>query len=153
LRSVPRYALSSRPIATVTNLGSPAIEMSRHGPTGRTIPSGAIMWQGAVTLVAAATIPYFGFGLKMFAFAASTTERFQLRCGDVGLGEMLRNVPSAFRGEYFSRGIRDFLCDRVHIELDRESAIEAGGEILGHRRELEIGLGRPATVATRANRP
>jgi len=148
LRSMPRFATATRPIATVTNLGAPAIEMTRHGPSGRTIPTNTIMWKGAVTLVAAATIPYFGFGLKMFAFANARPKTFHLRCGDVGLFEILRSTPAAFRGDYFSDNVRDFLCDRVHIELDRESAIEAGGELLGRRRDVEIQLGRPATVAT-----
>src|SRR5262249_5995487 len=65
LRSMPRFATTQRPIATVTNVGSPALEMTKQGPSGRTIPSGSVMWKGAVTLVAAATIPFFGFGLRM----------------------------------------------------------------------------------------
>jgi diacylglycerol kinase family enzyme len=42
LRSVPRFATTNRPIVTVTNLGSPAIEMARTGPTGRRIAPGEI---------------------------------------------------------------------------------------------------------------
>lgn len=148
LRSLPRFATQSRPAAIVTNTGQPAAEMMRGGPTGRQIPSNTVMWKGNCTLVAGATIPFFGFGLKMFAFAGARADRFHLRCGDVGLLEILRNTPAAFRGEYFSEHVRDFLCDRVKIELDADTAIEAGGELLGHRRDVEIGLGRPATIAS-----
>lgn len=153
LRSMPRFATEVRPNATVTNLGSPASEMTRLGPSGRTIPSNAVMWKGAVTLVAGATIPFFGFGLKMFAFAGMQAGRFHLRCGDAGLLEILRNTPAAFRGEYFSENVRDFLCDRVRIELDVNVAVEAGGELLGRHRQVELALGRPATFATVANNP
>jgi diacylglycerol kinase family enzyme len=153
LRSMPRFATTSRPLATVTNLGSPALEMTRVGPSGRTIPTGTIMWKGNVTLVAGATIPFFGFGLKMFAFAGVHAGKFHLRCGDAGLLEILRNTPAAFRGEYFSENVRDFLCDRVQIDVDAETAIEAGGELLGRRKHVELALGRPATFATLANRP
>jgi diacylglycerol kinase family enzyme len=153
LRSMPRFATTARPIATVTNVGAPAIEMTKQGPSGRMIPTNTIMWKGAVTLVAAATIPFFGFGLKMFAFAGTRSDRFHLRCGDVGLLEIVRNTPAAFRGDYFSDNVRDFLCDRVHIELETESAVEAGGELLGRRRDVEIALGRPATIATLAKVP
>jgi diacylglycerol kinase family enzyme len=153
LRSMPRFATTPRPLATVTNHGSPALEMTRLGPSGRQIPSGTIMWRGNVTLVAGATIPFFGFGLKMFAFAGARAGRFHLRCGDAGLIEILRNTPAAFRGEYFSENVRDFLCDRVQIELDTETAIEAGGELLGRRKHVELAMGRPATFATLANRP
>ena len=146
LRSVPRFASRARPNAIVTNLGTPAIEMTRSGPSGREVAAGEVLWRGACTLIAGATIPFFGFGLKMFAFARERTDRFQLRCGDAGLAEIVRNTPAAFRGEYFSDRVRDFLCDRVAIELDVESPIEAGGELLGRRRRVELGLAAPVTL-------
>ena len=146
LRSVPRFATGTRPHAIVTNLGAPAIEMGREGPTGRSVPAGDELWAGACTLVAGATIPFFGFGLKMFAFASSTPGKFHLRCGDAGLFEIMRSTPAAFRGEYFSDHVRDFMCDRVAIELDREAAIEAGGELLGRRTRVELALGGSITM-------
>jgi diacylglycerol kinase family enzyme len=148
LRSVPRFAAGARPNARVVNLGATAIEMRRSGPTGRREPAGQVLWQGSCTLVAGATIPFFGFGLRMFAFASLRPGAFHLRCGDSGLFEILRSAPAAFRGEYFSEHVRDFLCDRVGIELDRETAIEAGGELLGRRRHVELALGAPATVVS-----
>lgn len=152
-RSIPRYATTKRPNAIVTNLGAPAKEMSREGPTGKLVATNEMLWNGAVTLVAGSTIPFFGFGLKMFAFAGSHPGRFHLRCGDVGLFEILRNVPAAFRGEYFSENVRDFLCDRVAIELDSDVVVEAGGELLGKRRRIELALGAPATLVTLAKPP
>lgn len=154
LRSVPRFAIGSRPHAVVRNAGAPAIEMARSGATGREIANGDLLWSGACTLVAGATIPYFGFGLKMFAFGGTRTDRFQLRCGDAGLIEILRSTPAAFRGEYFSDHVRDFLCDRVEITLDREAALEAGGELLGRRKHVDISLAAPVTFVTlRENHP
>lgn len=152
-RSIPRFATAKRPIAIVTNAGAPALEMAKDGPTGRTRPAGSVLWNGAVTLVAGATIPFFGFGLKMFAFAGSHAGRFHLRCGDVGLFEILRNTPAAFRGEYFSDNVRDFLCERVTIELDAEAAVEAGGELLGRRRRIDLAIGAPVTLVALANPP
>ena len=146
LRSMPRGAAATRPRVTVTNLGAPAIEMARGGPTGRSIPAGTVLWEGACTLAAGATIPFFGFGMRMFSFATTRVDRFQLRCGDAGLFEMLRHTPAAFRGDYFSEHVSDFLCDRVAIELDAEAAVEAGGELLGRHRRIELGLGAAATI-------
>ena len=148
LRSVPRFATTARPHATVINRGSAAIAMGEGGATGATVACGRTLWAGACTMVAGATIPYFGFGLKMFAFANERADRFHLRCGDSGLLEILRNVPAAFRGTYFSRHVADFLCDRIEIQLDVEAAIEAGGELLGRRRSVEIALSSPVTFAT-----
>ncbi|HET9623056.1 MAG TPA: diacylglycerol kinase family protein [Kofleriaceae bacterium] len=147
LRSVPRFARGDRPHAVVRNAGAPAIEMARTGPTGAHHAAGAVLWQGACTLIAGATIPYFGFGLKMFPFADARPDRFHLRCGDAGLLEIVRNTPAAFRGTYFSRHVRDFLCDRVVIELDRASPVEAGGELLGTHPRIDLGLAAPVTFA------
>jgi diacylglycerol kinase family enzyme len=148
LRSVPRFALGARAIATVGNAGAPAIEMARNGPTGRVVAAGEVLWRGECTLVAGATIRYFGFGLAMFAFAAEREDRFQLRCGNAGLAEILRSAPAAFRGDYHSAAVQDFLCDRAVIELDREVAVEAGGELLGRHRRIELALSAPVTFAT-----
>ncbi len=153
LRSLPRFATGTRPNVVVTNLGSPAIAMKREGATGATIAAGQPLWSGACTLVAGATIPFFGFGLKMFAFAGAQSGRFHLRCGDAGLFEILRNTPAAFRGDYFSDHVTDFLCDRVAIELDRETAIEAGGELLGRRTRVELALTPPVTLVSLAKLP
>jgi hypothetical protein len=146
LRSVPRFVSEPRPRAVVTNLGQPAIEMAPQGPTGRERAAGEVLWQGACTLVAGATIPFFGFGLKMFAFAGARPDRFHLRCGDAGLGEIVRNTPAAFRGTYFSDRVSDFLCDRIAIELEAESPLEAGGELLGRCRRVELVLAPPVTM-------
>lgn len=153
LRSVPRFAAGARPHAIVTNAGAPAIEMRRTGPTGREERAGEVLWEGTCTLVAGATIPFFGFGLKMFAFATTRQDRFHLRCGDAGLFEIMRNTPAAFRGEYFSEHVSDFLCDRVSVELDRETAIEAGGELLGRRNHVQLAMSAPVTVVALENSP
>jgi len=150
LRSLPRFASGTRAQAVVVNLGAPAIEMARAGPTGRQVATGEVVWRGACTLIAGATIPFFGFGLKMFAFAGARSDRFQLRCGDAGLLEIVRRAPAAFRGEYFSAHVHDFLCERVAIELDTESPIEAGGELLARRRRVELGLAPPVTLVALA---
>jgi hypothetical protein len=153
LRSVPRFATNARPNAVVTNLGAPAIEMARSGPTGREEPAGQVLWKGACTLVAGATIPFFGFGLKMFAFASMRNGKFHLRCGDAGLFEIMRNTPAAFRGDYFSDHVTDYLCDKVSIALDQETAIEAGGELLGRRNHVELSIGTPITMLALENSP
>ena len=153
LRSMPRFAAGARPTAIVTNLGAPAIEMRRTGPTGREQRAGEMLWKGTCTLVAGATIPFFGFGLKMFAFATTRHDKFHLRCGDAGLLEIMRNTPAAFRGEYFSDHVTDFLCDRVSIALDRETAIEAGGELLGRRNHVELAIAHPITMLALENSP
>ena len=146
LRALPRLVRGPRAHAVVRNLGAPAIEMARSGPTGREIAAGSVLWQGACTLIAGATIPFFGFGLRMFAFADVRRDRFHLRCGDAGLFEILRRAPGALRGEAFSDRVHDFLCDRVGIELAVAWPVQAGGELLDRSRSVELGLAAPVTL-------
>jgi hypothetical protein len=152
LRSIPRFAFGARANAIVTNLGRDAIEMHADRTTTPGGARGEELWRGPCTLVAGATIPYFGLGLKMFAFAGEREDVFQLRCGEPKIMEIMRNLPKVFRGDYFSDRVQDFLCDRVAIELDREVAIEAGGELLGRRSRVELALGTPVTVLSLASR-
>ena len=126
--------------------------MRREGPTGREVGPGQRVWAGACTLVAGATIPFFGFGLRMFPFAEARPGRFHLRCGDAGLLEILRNTRAAFRGEYFSEHVTDVLVERVRIDLSEDAAIEAGGELLGRRRQVELALAPAVTLVRLAPR-
>ena len=147
LMSVPRFALRARPRVVVRNLGAPADEMgANRAPTGRTIATGEVLWEGACTMAAGATIPYFGFGLEMFPFARTRRDRFHLRAADPGVTEIVRNTPAAFRGEYFSPHVHDFLVERVALELETEVPVEAGGELLGRHARIELALAPPIWV-------
>jgi diacylglycerol kinase family enzyme len=147
LQTVARLAAPPHLHAVISNAGAPAIELGRGGAAGRSLAAGEVLWSGRCTLVAGSTTPYFGFGARPFPFAGARGDRFHLRCGEAGWLDLLRGAPAAFRGGHPSAQIHDFLCDRVQIHLDDEIAIEAGGELLGRRRSLEIELGAPVTVA------
>ena len=114
-----------------------------RAPTGRAIAAGDVMWEGACTMAAGATIPFFGFGLQMFPFARARRDRFHLRAADPGVTEIVRNTPAAFRGEYFSPRVHDFLVERVALELDAEVPVEAGGELLGRHARIELAIAPP----------
>jgi hypothetical protein len=146
-RSVQRLATGARTHAVISNLGSPAIELDRGAPTGRSIARGAVLWSGACELVAASTIDDLGPGARSPAIAGARGDRFQLRCEDAGWSRLLPGASGGFGGRVTSKQGRSFLCDHVEIQLDAELAIEAGGELLGHRQGLEIALAEPATVA------
>lgn len=148
LRSVPRFATGARAEVVVRNLGAPAVAVGRDGPTGEVVGAGEVLWTGRCTLAAAATIPSFGFGLRMFAHAGDRPDRFQLRAGDPGLGEVLRRTRAAFAGRYYSPRVRDFLCDRVALEAAEPVAAEAGGELLARTTRLELGLSPPVAFVS-----
>lgn len=146
-RSVQRLAAGSRVHAVISNLGSPAIELERGAPIGRSIARGEVLWSGACELVAASTIADLDPGARSPAVTGARGDRFHLRCGAAGWPRIRAGAAGGFGSrEPTGRG-RSFLCDHVDIQLDAGLAIEAGGELLGHRQGLEIALGEPATVA------
>jgi diacylglycerol kinase family enzyme len=147
-RSVQRLAQPSRVHAVISNLGSPAIEVVHGAPTGRSIPTGDILWKGTCSLVAGSTLPDLGVARTPLGFAAARGDLFHLRCGEAGWLDLLRPAPAARRGDNSSGRTSDFLCNHVQIELDGELSVEAGGELLGRRRRLELELGDPVMVAS-----
>jgi hypothetical protein len=141
-RSLPHFALAARPRVTVTNLGSPAQRIDEHGrEVGAPLPAGAVLWEGACTMAAAATIPCFGFGLRMFPYAERRRDRFHLRASDAGLLEILRNTRAAFAGTYTGPNVHDFLADRVALSMSIAAPYEAGGEAMGKLTQVELTLG------------
>jgi diacylglycerol kinase family enzyme len=141
-RSLPHFALAARPRVTVTNLGAPAQRIDEHGrEIGAPLPAGEVLWEGACTMAAAATIPCFGFGLRMFPYAERRPDRFHLRASDAGLLEILRNTRAAFAGTYTGPNVYDFLADRVALSMSAPSPFEAGGEAMGKLAQVELALG------------
>jgi diacylglycerol kinase family enzyme len=141
-RSLPRFALGARPRVTITNLGAPAQRIDERGrESGAPLPAGTVLWEGACTMAAAATIPCFGFGLRMFPYATRRLDRFHLRASDAGLLEILRNTRAAFAGTYTSPNVHDYLAERVAITISPAAPFEAGGEALGRLGHVELSLG------------
>lgn len=139
LVSVPRFVRAARPIVTIHRRGA-AAHLDGRAATD------AVLWSGACTLAACSTIPYFGFGLQMFAFAQTRAGRFQVRAGDPGLAEVVASAPAAFRGRYRSPRVHDFLCDAVTLTLDRPAPFEIAGDVVGTLATVDVRLGRTARL-------
>jgi diacylglycerol kinase family enzyme len=140
--SLPHFIFAPRPRVAITNLGAPAQAIDRHGRASAVeVPAGAVLWQGACTMAAAATISTFGFGLRMFPYANRRSDRFQLRASDAGVIEIARNTRAAFAGTYSSEHVHDFLVTRVAISMSAPSPFEVGGEAMADLSDVEIALG------------
>ena len=67
-------------------------------------------------------------------------DRFQLRVGNVPTLKVLAQLPRLFRGEFTDPGIFDYLCTAVSIHLSQASPVQIGGDEIGHRTRLKIGM-------------
>jgi len=139
-RTIPSYLLQrSAPNVEVVNLGAPALQIGPDGrPIGRDIPRGAVIYRGPCRVAAAGTVPYYGFGFKVFPFALKAPGRFQLRLSAMGVPKILAHLPRLWRGQTPRTGMLDFQCDKVQVSFDREMPLQIGGDAEGYRKQLVL---------------
>lgn len=143
-RSIPSYFLRKVPHCRVTNDGAEAYRVGAKGSIlGPPIGSGEILFEGPARIATASTIPYFGFGFRMFPYAEERPDRMQLRVSSIGPVAFVRGFPAIWRGEYDDPNVLfDYLVERVTIEMDPPTAFQIGGDPHGDRAKVQIALSR-----------
>lgn len=134
-RSIPSYFLRAVPHCRVINDGAPAHRIGEKGGIlGQPIPAGETIYEGPGRIVALATIPYYGFGFRMFPFADERPDRMQLRVSTIGPIGFVRHFGDIWRGEYHDPNIVfDYLVESVRIEMDPPTVFQIGGDPKGER--------------------
>jgi len=137
-------AIASRSIPAFVSQPSPRIEVRSRGlahrlgpdgkPIGGPLGPGSLLYQGPALIAAASTVPYYGYGLKIFPFAGSRRGMFQLRIANVPIAKIVPNIyPALWNGTWFPEGMFDFLAEDVEIKLDRKAPFQIGGDAEGYR--------------------
>ena len=140
-RSLWRYLSRALPEVIIRNEGLPATRVDLDGnPVGRPIPQGGVIYRGRVSMAAAATIPFVGFGVKLYPQAGKRADRFQLRVGQAGVTELLTRLPKVLSGKFESDRIFDFYCTAVSIHAPKGTAFQAGGDPIGIRKRVLLQL-------------
>jgi diacylglycerol kinase family enzyme len=142
LRTLPSLLLQRMPHCRVVNCGAEAYRLGSKGRViGQPIPTGEVVYEGPARLAGLSTIPYYGFGLRMFPYASERDDRMHLRILTMSPAEFARNLPSIWRGDYENPdSIFDFLVSDVRIEMDPATAFQVGGDVQDERREVRIRL-------------
>ena len=128
--TIPELALRPSLHVRIVNRGSAVTPLDREGrPTGRPIPNGATVFEGRCIAALASTIPYWGFGAKVFPFAdARPDDRFCLRVVATHPLHVAAHMLSAWKGTYRHERLLDFFADDVDFQFDDATAIEIGGD-------------------------
>ena len=143
LRSAPRVLAERRPAyCEIVNVGRPAWRLDGYGQRiGRPIRHGELLHAGPCMLAAASTVPYYGFGLRVFPFAENAQGMMHLRVAtSIGLPTLLLNVPRIWSGSFSHEGLLDFHADRVALRFERPMPLQIGGDAEGWRDELTFGM-------------
>ncbi|MGQ0504847.1 MAG: diacylglycerol/lipid kinase family protein [Myxococcaceae bacterium] len=124
----------------------PAYRLSPEGlPVGSPIAPGETLFRGRLMMASAATMPFYGYGLKMFPFAGMRRGMMHLRLGAVATPYGVMNLRKLWKGKWFPRGIQDFHAQEVNIRFARPMALQVAGDAEGYREQLTIGMA-PETV-------
>lgn len=142
-RSTWRLARNERPVVSIRNEGAPAYRLDIEGRrVGRPLQRGEVLFRGPVTIAAASTIPFYGFRCKLFPQADKLEGRFQLRVSQAGPAEVLPQLHRLFNGTLRSDKIWDYACTAVSIHAEQGTAYQIGGDLVGTRRSVQIGMRR-----------
>ncbi len=141
-RSIPSYFLRRVPHCRVTNDGAEAYRIGAQGGIlGPPIGTGEIIFEGPARIATASTIPYFGFGFRMFPYAEERPDRMQLRVSRIGPVAFVRNFSTIWGGTYDNPDVLfDYLVEKVTIEMDPPTAFQIGGDPHGDRARVQIAL-------------
>jgi diacylglycerol kinase family enzyme len=141
-QSIPGYLVRPMPHCRVINLGEDAFRIGPRGQVvGAPIRKGEVIYEGRMRMAACSTIPYYGFGLRVFPFALDREDRMNLRIATVGSIEFVSNFPSIWTGKYENlESIFDYFVDHVRIEVDPNTPFQIGGDPQGDRSEVVVRL-------------
>jgi diacylglycerol kinase family enzyme len=96
--------------------------------------AGTVLYEGSAGLITAGTIPFYGFGFRMFPYIQTETAFFQLRVVNIPLWKILLNVwPKVWRGTFRDQQLHDYLVQDVDIITDRLMDYQIGGDAHGQR--------------------
>lgn len=141
-RTIPELAIRPQMRVQVVNRGSDILKLDRNGqPTGKPIAKGEVVFDGACIAALVSTIPYWGFGAKVFPFAESRpADRFCLRIVATHPLHVAAHMLSAWKGTYRHDDLLDFYADDVELEFEEPTAIEIGGDPAGMTRSMRAHL-------------
>jgi len=141
-RTLPRQMFRSMFHCRITNCGTTGLRLGAGGrPIGKPIEYGEVIYEGPARMVGAATIPYFGFGMRYFPHAEEYPEKMSLRVTTMGPIEFARNIKAIWRGEYENPShVFDFVATDVLVQVDPPIAFQVGGDVRRERREARLRL-------------
>ncbi len=141
-RTLPSLLFQGMTQCRAINAGGEAYRVGPHGSVvGRPVYAGEVLYEGPMRLCALSTIPYYGYGFRMFPYAEDRRDRMQLRLSTIKPLEFLYHLKEIWRGEYENPNcLFDFLVEKVAFEFEPKAPFQVGGDARGERARLEVGL-------------
>ncbi|MBN9686369.1 MULTISPECIES: diacylglycerol/lipid kinase family protein [unclassified Corallococcus] len=141
-KTVPHYLTSSVLVeCEVVNGPSEAYRLGAEGQTvGAPLAPGAVLFRGKLMMAAAGTMPFYGYGFRMFPHANDRRGFLQLRLGQVSPTQVLANLPRLWNGRWAPEGLHDFHAREVTIRFARPMPFQVGGDAAGYREQVTLSV-------------
>lgn len=141
LRTIPHYLFNSAAVeCEVINGARSAFALDADGTVKQEIAPGECLYRGKLNLAAAATMPFYGFGMKAFPHAGTRRGMMHLRLAAVTCTEVLAHLSPLWKGRWFPSSILEFHASDVTIRFDRPMPLEVAGDAGGLRQSVRIDI-------------
>ncbi len=146
--SIPQMLVKPELNVRVINEGAPAVRLGQDGrPVAAEIAQGETIYAGPVRMLAFSTIPYWGFGARIFPYADEREDRFNLRVVNFGSIAAMANLRGIWQGSYRTDRMHDFLVERMSVHCETPTPLQIGGDVVGMRHVIHAELAkRPIRV-------
>lgn len=141
-RTLPSELFGKVPECRIINRGAPAARLGEQRRVqGELVEAGQVLYQGPARIIGLSTIPYYGFGFRMFPYVDDQRDRMALRVATMSAAEFLSNARAIWKGDYENpRTIKDFLVQDVEIEMSEPTPLQIGGDVQGERSNVRVNL-------------
>jgi diacylglycerol kinase family enzyme len=140
-RTMPEVLVRPTTRVRIVNRGAPAVRLDGDGqPTGGKLATGATIFEGPVRSVLFSTVPYWGFGARIFPFADPHGDAFNVRCVNIGSVQVAAHIRSIWDGSYRDARVTDFSAEAVDVELETPKPLEVAGDPAGRHAKLTVEL-------------
>lgn len=128
----------------ITNLGKEAHALY-GGNAVKAYGPGDVLYEGPTNITMFGTAPYYGSGFSVLPYSMNRTGSFQLRVVTMGMGKIVSNLRTIWKGRYVGPDIIDWHVNHVKMEFSNAIPYQYGGDAKGYRNSVELKLS-PTTV-------
>ncbi len=148
-RTIPKAVRRGGSHIVITNLGEVAYHLNEHGEIIREIAPGEVAYDGPAKICSAASIPYWGFKIRMFPYANLRPGYFEVRTYRGNVSTLLSDLPGFWKGDIAPSKLNDFLFTKVRVDvLDRPTSYQVSGDAAGMRSTITWSIAEnPAYLA------
>ncbi len=139
MRALPRYLRTPyAAIRVISNSPSYCVERLSGVDVEQEIPAGTLLYEGPAYFISIGSIPYLGYGIKMFPLIGKKPGYMQLRICHSNIFHVLGHLSRVWSGAYRHPDLHDFLVRDVTIESDRPLPYQVAGDAAGFRNKASF---------------